>query len=193
MRDTMAELSAFLEGYELDILTLSDCRVQFLDLCKRFETRMLNAGIIEPVQWKGKSGKAFEIGADYWIVREYRKDDQYTAAKKHEHTVYYWQAKYVYDLLAKMTMEKIDADDVNKAGVPVIAAREVWKRIITERNLGISSSAFFGERSAAYFSMYYYPIKVLEFLGIIKYSGGRITFLKNMAFFDNRGQHNESQ
>jgi hypothetical protein len=53
--------------------------------------------------------------------------------------------------------------------------------LIEFKSLNVGLDAFNGgrNRSAYYFPMYYFPIKILEFLEIIKYEGrGQVTRLK---------------
>lgn len=55
--------------------------------------------------------------------------------------------------------------------------RRIVKRLINDKKLRISIDAFNGgrNRSRYYFKYYYYPIKVLQELGNIKYNKGVIT------------------
>ena len=62
-----------------------------------------------------------------------------------------------------------------------IKARDLWEKLIQEKSLPISVDAFNGgrNRSRYYFPMYYYPTKILEWMGVITYNGrGVITYIR---------------
>ena len=119
--------------------------------------------------WKGKDRPSItKVGTD-WEIVEHRKDKSSGEIGKIKHTVS--EEKVL--ILWKMIQNEAE---VNQS----VVSRRLWHDIILKYNLSIEIEEFNGgkNRSSIYFPLFYYPIKVLEEKGLIRYGGrGKITRL----------------
>jgi hypothetical protein len=118
---------------------------------------------LELLNWKGKDIPEIFDGFDNeFILVEHRKDKETGIVEESTHKVPH---ENVNRLLKFIRTWKIKESHDCYDFVEVLG-KESWEEV-------------WGERTDTYFPLYYYPIKVLEKLGIIKYSGrGKITRLK---------------
>ena len=119
--------------------------------------------------WKGKDKiEIQEVSrVDFYIVREHRKDKTSGEVSTIVHRIPKRNVNLLLDLIE------------NHPTPGEIKARDLWTQLIIERKLEISVDAFNGgrNRSRYYFPLYYYPTKILEWLGAITYSGrGTISY-----------------
>jgi len=123
------------------------------------------------IGWKGISGIKVTELKDEWHVVEYRKTKHEGKKYSNMHYIPKSNVKDVYKIINMLT----DSDNRDTG------YRQVAQSLITKHNLDIDIEAFNGgcNRSKYLFPLYYYPIKILEKKGYIKYSGrGKITRLK---------------
>jgi hypothetical protein len=125
---------------------------------------------IELDNWKGKDNVKIihDEKEDSWFVHEHRKDKETGEIGKNVHIIPNRDVIFIRNLVKERSTNGRKTK-----------YREIALDIITSKNLPISIEEFNGgrNRSKYYFNFYYYPIKILEYLGEIIY-GGRGTILK---------------
>ena len=140
---------------ELDLLFS-----EYLSLLK--ETTKDNFVELELIGWKGKSG--IDISKDFkndFKIKEYRKDKQTGIVKELTHEVPF---ENVNNIKSFILTWKVGESRKCYDFAPFLNFPD-WKSLWKERKI--------------YFNKYYFPVKVLELLGIVEYSGrGTITRLK---------------
>jgi len=112
-----------------------------------------------------------KLGIDEWLVKEHRKMKHTGKKYNTTHIIPTKNVKNIYKIINMLT----DEDN------PSTGYRQVVSSIITKYKLNIDIESFNGgkHRSKYLFPLYYYPLKILEKKGYIKYNGGgRIKRLK---------------
>lgn len=128
-------------------------RLQLIDLKNR----------IRKVEgWKGEDNISIErIDKKNWLVIEHRKCKESSKVNEIKHLVLHDR---VFDLkyLIEKNLER--SDNVN--------AMELWEDIIYMHDMDLKIDEFNGGKNrGTYYNYYYLPIKILEHLGEIDYSG----------------------
>ena len=105
---------------------------------------------------------------DEWLIK-----DGYDAQKKRYKSIYYLPKDYVVSMLEIL-------DFLTTQEKPKTNYKQLAQTIITRNNLSISLDAFNGgtNRAKYLFPLYYYPLKILQHLGIIKYKAHGIVIRK---------------
>ncbi len=120
--------------------------------------------------WKGRDKLIIEkIGAD-WILKEHRKDKESGEIAKSSHIIPEINVADVWTIIK----DRVELHERT-------TSRKVALDIISKRRIGVSIDEFWGGKCRAqfYFPLLYYPLKVLESKGFIKYGGrGNIVRLK---------------
>ena len=124
------------------------------------------------IGWKSKNSlKIKKLSADEWLVEEHRTMKHTGDIYKTTHYIPTKNVKDIYKILHMLT----DEDDASTG------YRQVVSSLINKHKLDVDIESFNGgkNRSKYLFPLYYYPIKILEKKGYIKYGGaGKITLLK---------------
>ena len=115
--------------------------------------------------WKGKDKLQVtfsrENNKDVYIVIEHRKDKESGEVAQLKHIIPRKNVEFVYDLIKERTKNARSTK-----------YREIAIDIITKKNLPISIDEFNGgHQRGRYHQIYYFPVKILESLGKIRYSG----------------------
>lgn len=121
------------------------------------------------VHWKGKSGYQVFLEGAVWVVREFFKDKDSGDVSVVDNVVPSFNVSLLYGDLRAIC-------DVGGR----CSYRDVVGRLIFSRGLDVDIEAFNGgkNRASFYFPLYYYPLKVLEWKGLIVYHGrGGVTLL----------------
>jgi hypothetical protein len=114
--------------------------------------------------WKGKSSREIqENETDYKII-EYRKDKN-TGEIKEQTTI-----------IPKKNVEIMNKIIQNCEILETYGYRWVISKLKKHYNLTVDTEAWNGGKNRAkyYFPYHYYPLKVLESQGKIRYSGGKV-------------------
>lgn len=121
--------------------------------------------------WKSKDELVFERIGETWIITEHRKDKKSDEIGTIVHKIPEENVIKLWDLIKKLC--------------PSIGTSTTYRKIalslIETYHLPLDIEEFNGgrNRSASYFPYYYYPTKILEYLGEINYGGrGKITRLQ---------------
>lgn len=125
------------------------------------------ANLVTLQSWKGVSGYEIHSGPQFYRVVEYRKDKKTGEVKDSYTDVPKENVEFMRNLLKQFPQKT--------------RYRDVVPELIKQRRIPCDLEAFNGgtNRSAYYFPLYYYPIKILEWLKEIEYGGqGTITKLK---------------
>ncbi len=120
--------------------------------------------------WKGIDSLEFFKGFNAnFIIKSHQKDKETGEVTTQTHQITSYAINIALSLIKQQRVGEI------------IKYREFIPKVMKKYNLKISLNSFNGgkNRTKHYFPKYYYPIKILETLNIIKYSGrGDITRLK---------------
>jgi hypothetical protein len=124
---------------------------------------------VELVSWKGKDCLSIKEDNTEWRVVEARQQKQSGKINK---IVHFIKKKHVDDMRQIINLL---TSETNETGY-----REVVNVLMQKHKLKFDINAFNGgkNRSKHYFPLYYYPVKILEHLHEIKYSGGGKITLK---------------
>lgn len=154
---------------KLDLLLLLDGIYQKVyEVEKKIKIPIIEIEIIDG--WKGTDSLDFNKGFENDIViKEHRKDKDTGEVITTPHTIPFEQVNRILFIVNKLKIAE------------KVYYRKVVSNLISMYDLQIGLDAFNGgrNRSRYYFPIYYFPVKILEKLKIIHYSGrGVITRLK---------------
>ncbi len=156
-------------------MMVRDLENKNLELTKEIEK--LKDTTTQGFGWKGTSGVNIIEDKDEYIIKEHRKTKSNKILKE-IHTI----SKASVNMSLTIIKANLNRDDETNY-------REVVAGLKGILNLKVSIDAFNGgyNRSKYYFKYYYYQMKVLEYLKIIKYGGrGKITLInKTKTIGDN--------
>ncbi len=141
--------------------------------CKKLkqELKDLKNKVVNIKGWKGKDQLEFMDVISDWIVTEHSKSKTTGKVSTSKHYIYKGNVENMLSIIKR----NLDVGETAKRGF-------FFSEIIKYYDLKISRNSFNGgkNRKKHYFCKFYYPIKILEHLGFIKYSGsGQVTLLKN--------------
>ena len=148
-------------------LTCSNCQIL------EEENKMLKEKLrnIDVEGWKGSDKLIFEQINQVWKVTEHRKDKESGMVSLNTHIIPELNVASVWECIlnrCKTIGEKTKS-------------REIAIDLITSKNIAVGLDEFWGgkNRSKYLFPLLYYPLKILENKGFIKYGGrGNIIRLK---------------
>ena len=116
-------------------------------------------------KWKGKDKLKIELDKSEWFITEHRKDKHSGVIKKTVHIIPNKNVTVVKRIISKICRKKEDTTNY----------KEIVEELMDHYDLHFDLSAFNGglNRNRHYFPKYYYPMKILEKIGYIRY-GKRI-------------------
>ncbi len=123
--------------------------------------------------WKGKDTiDIVRLDKHEWLVTEHRKGKHSGKVTKNKWYIKAEAVNTIWKIICMLT----DKD------VPKTNYRQIVSALIMKNNIDIQIDAFNGGRyrSKYLFPQYYYPMKIIESLGLIKYGGSGIT--KRLSF-----------
>ena len=148
-----------------------------------YKTKLENDRLKQTItleSWKGKDHiEIRKISPDYWTVTEHRKDKESLKIHKTTKRVENVNVCNMINYIKTLTYYKIIKETKSAELVP---------HIIDELDLDVLNDSFgWGKnRALYYFPLYYYPIKILENLEFIDYSGrGKVTPLPKFYAYCN--------
>lgn len=147
---------------------LQTCYKKYMDF-NQFESKaLIEIEIVEG--WKGTDSLDFFKGfTEDFIINSRQKDKETGEISTQSHQIPFKRVNLILWVIKHLKVEE------------TIDYRKIVKKIIKSYDLQVGLDAFNGGRNRAkyYFPLYYYPIKILESLNFIKYSGrGKITRIK---------------
>jgi hypothetical protein len=112
--------------------------------------------------WKGKDELLIEEYGDVFRVVEHRKNKETGEVQEMERIVDFKTVENLHKILLNNCEPGLQYE-----------YRYVVRKLIEKLNLGVDLDAFNGgrNRSLYYFPLYYYPMKILEKKGFVKYFG----------------------
>lgn len=128
------------------------------------ENKKLSEGHNDIIGWKGKNSLTIKkLDDKEWLVTEHRKMKHSNDIYKATHYIPIKNVKNVWKIIKMLT----DKDNTETH------YRAVVRSIIIKYNLDVDIEAFNGgkNRSKYLFPLYYYPLKILEYLNHIEYGG----------------------
>ncbi len=141
------------------------------------ELEQENKGLTNPnrniIGWKGTNSLALKkLDDNEWLITEYRRAKKSGKIYESNHYISIQHVKNIWKIIQMLT------DKEN----PETYYRAVVRSILIKYNIGLDIDSFNGgrNRSKYLFPLYYYPIKILEYLKHIEY-GGRGT-IKRLHF-----------
>ena len=137
----------------------------------RLQTELseLRQRIVLLTGWKGKDSLSFKENKDSYIVITHQKPKQGVKPVTQKHVVLKRQLSILLGIIRGVMLNK----DNKKTSF-----KELGVHIIKEYKLPYSDYHELMGNRQDYFTFFYYPAKVLDWLGHIKYSGRTITELK---------------
>ncbi len=111
--------------------------------------------------WKGKDKLEVETVYNGYMINEHRKDKETFEVKTLSRFIPIKNVEDLWDIISKLNIGE------------EVTSKYLAQKIISEKNLLVTIDAFWGgkNRSRHYFPLLYYPLKILEWKGDIKYFG----------------------
>jgi len=169
MRNVLASDVHIDKGQDLDLSKYIG-RVEYVELVDYIQT--LKTKIITLKGWKGNDEISIEkVSAEKWVVKEHRKDKDSKEVGEVIHEVLHEDVQSLWDIIRYI------CDEGQK-----VSYRDIVKQILDKDQITDADEESFNggkNRSKYYFPLYYYPLKILEYLQFVKYHGrGGVTKLK---------------
>lgn len=140
----------------------------------KLELKQLEEKIIQLHGWKGHDDITIIRSGDSWIIYDHRKVKENGDVEEFRHIIPNTAVEQLYAELCILN-ESTQPRTTGKKykGKKVISYYAIRDNMIAVRNLDVKKDAFNGgkNRTNIYFPFYYYPIKVLEYTGRLRYFG----------------------
>ena len=157
-------------GLELD-LSVYVGRVDFVDVLDYIHS--LKSRIVTLQGWKGKDELSIERESlDSWVVKEHRTDNNSGVVKESCHLISHGDVLDMWSIITVLC----DCGERTRY-------RDLVRELIGSNGIVDADQESFNggkNRSAYYFPLYYYPLKILEYLQFVQYHGrGGVTRLED--------------
>lgn len=124
----------------------------------------LETRVVSPVGWKGQDFVEYsKVDDDYWVVKEHRKQKVSGVVDEATHIVRH------------IDVVRLASIVINLCDVGVTTSyRAVVREILRTRKIKAANIESFNggvNRAKYYFPFYYYPMKILEYIGFVEYGG----------------------
>lgn len=164
-----------MENLKKDFVKVSKGRLLPENAYKKWEAILTKQ--IDLQSWKGKDKLKIEPDKSEWFITEHRKDKHSGVIKKTVHIIPNKNVTVVKRIISKICRKKEKEDD-DKYLLGYNATtkyKEIVEELMDYYDLHFDLSSFNGglNRNRHYFPKYYYPMKILEHIGFIRY-GKRI-------------------
>lgn len=141
---------------------------EYLDEIKKLKQEIMRLKNVDVYGWQGKDKLGFILEGMNWKITEHRKDKETGIVAQQTHVIPEMNVVDVWELIKR----RVNVGEKTRY-------REIVADLILTKHLPVSIEEFNGglNRSKFLFPLYYYPMKILEHKGYIKY-GGRGTIVR---------------